>query len=204
MGYGGRAVGIIAYYKYSEKRPEFPYTYYVSVFKDNSSFTNVVTRFSYHINDFGIGINYMLESKGGEQKITTHGFGGGLSLENDTYHGMLELFLVQDPYESNRRRLLDNFEKAVSLGGRFTASYNFKMDKKFLKGFEPLLLLSYFNPDTEITGTHTIQIIGGANFYLHKNVRARLNADIRLTKNQYNDDYGSDDSRLILALQMTF
>ena len=131
-------------------------------------------------------------------------FGGGLFLENDNYHGMLELFLVQDPFESNRRRLLGNSDKAISLGGRFTASYNFKMDKKFLIGIEPLLLLSYFNPDTEITGTHTIQIIGGANFYLHENVRARINADVRFTKNQYNNDYGTDDSRLILALQMTF
>lgn len=204
LGYGGRAVGIIAYYKYSQKRPEFPYTYYVSVFKDNSSFTSIVTRFSYHINDLGIGFNYMYENKGGEQKISTHGFGSGIFLDNDIYKGTLELFWVQDPFESNRRKLLGNDDKAVSLGARLTSSYNFKMDKKFLKGIEPVLLISYYNPDTDVTGTHTIQFIGGANIYLHENVRARLNADLRFTKNQFNDDYGTEDSMLILALQMTF
>lgn len=204
LGYGGRAVGIIAYYKYSNKRPEFPYTYYVSVFKDNSSFTSIITRFSYHINDLGFGINYMLENKGGEQKITTHGFGSGIFIENDIYNGMLEIFLVQDPFESSRRKLLGNDDKAFSLGGRLTASYNFKMDEKFLKGIEPVILIGYFNPDTDVADTHTIQLLGGANVYLHENIRARINADLRLTKNQYNDDYGMDDSRLILALQMIF
>lgn len=204
LGYGGRAVGIMAYYKYSEKRPDFPYSYYISAFKDNSLFTNIVTRFSYHISDWGFNFNYMFENKGGDQKISTHAFGGGFFLENDNYTTMLELFLAQDPYESNRRLLIGNSDKAMSFGGRFTASYNFTMDYKFLKKVEPILLVSYFNPDTDVTGTHIIQLIGGANIGLHEKIQARLNADIRFTKNQYNTSYGLDDSRLILALQMIF
>ncbi len=204
LGYGGRAVGIIGYYKYSPKRPEFPYTYYISVFKDNSLFTSIVTRFSYHINELSFGVNYMIQSKGGEQKITTHAFGGSMFLENENYTGMIELFLAQDPFESNRRELMGNDDKVISFGGKILASYNFKMEEEFLIGIEPLLLLSYFSPDTDIPGSHVIQIIGGSNFYIHKNIRARLNADIRLTKNQFITDYGLEESRVILALQMTF
>jgi len=204
LGYGGRAVGIIGYYKYSEKRPEFPYTYYISVFKDNSLFTNIITRFSYHVNDLSFGVNYMFQSKGGEQKITTHAFGGGVLIENDNYTGMIELFLAQDPFESNRRAQMGNDDKAISFGGKILASYNFKMEDEFLIGIEPILLLSYFNPDTDIPGSHVIQIIGGSNFYIHKNVRARVNADIRFTKNQFISDYGLEESRVILALQMIF
>jgi hypothetical protein len=204
LGYGGHAIQIMAYYKYSPKRAEFPFTYYVSASKDNSLFTSVITRFSYHIGDFGIGANYMFENKGGEQKITTNAYGGGFFVENEIYNGMLELYLVQDPFESNRRKLIGNFDKALSLGGRFLLSYKFKMDEKFLKGIEPVFLASYFMPDTEISGTHTIQLIGGANIYLHKRIRARVNADLRYTKNNFNTDYGLEDSRLIFSMQMTF
>ena len=34
LGYGGRIISVMAYYNYSDKREDFPYSYYLSIFKD--------------------------------------------------------------------------------------------------------------------------------------------------------------------------
>lgn len=204
LGYGGRAVSIMAYHKYSDKHPEFPFSYYLSIFRDNTLFTGIVSRFEYHLDQFGIGLNYMFENKGGDYKISTHGFGGGIFTESNDLNTSMELFLVQDPFESNRRKLQGNDEKVFSFGGKISASYFFEMNEEFLKGIEPVIMLSSFTPDTDATDDHVIQLVTGANFYLHKQVRARINGDLRLTKNQYNSDYSTQDSRLNLQIQMTF
>lgn len=203
-GYGGRAVSLMVYHKYSDKHPEFPFSYYFSIFRDNTLFTGIVSRFEYHLDNFGIGVNYMFENKGGDYPISTHGFGGGLFMEDNKFNSSLELFLVQDPYESNRRKLMGEDEKVFSFGGKISASYFFDMDEEFLKGIEPVVLLGTFTPDTDVTDNQVIQLVAGANFYLHKKVRARINADLRLTKNQYNDDYSTQDSRVNLQVQMMF
>jgi len=36
MGFGGRSVDIQAYYKYSKKRADFPFSYFVNLYKNNS------------------------------------------------------------------------------------------------------------------------------------------------------------------------
>ena len=53
----------MGYYKYSKEHPEFPFSYYVAAFKDVSLLASLIMRISYHIDDFGIGINYTSQKK---------------------------------------------------------------------------------------------------------------------------------------------
>jgi hypothetical protein len=203
-GYGGRSLSLMAYYNYSKKRPDFPYTYALSVFKDNSLNFGVGTRFGYHTGDFGFSANYLYQSRGGEEPISGSGVGADVTWDIKDFFSSFEIVYVQDIDEGVRRRLQNEDEKVYSFGVKLEGAYEFDIDAKVIKGIEPLLLVNYFQPDSKLTDEHIIQSIVGVNVYFHKKVRARLDADIRLSKDEYNEDYSTDDSRVYLELQVRF
>ncbi|MCK9281026.1 MAG: OprO/OprP family phosphate-selective porin [Melioribacteraceae bacterium] len=204
IGYGGRSLSLMAYYKYNDKEPEFPFSYNFSVFKDNSLFTGAVARIIYHIGNYGIGATYEYENKGGENKTSANGFGFNGFYESHDLNAMTEIFYVQDPFESIRQRLMYRESNIYGFGAKIFTSYLFDYDYDFLKGLEPFLLSTIFIPNTDVSGNNVIQILTGINYYLHKDVRLRLNGDLRLTKNQFNIEHTADDSRIILELQMRY
>ena len=144
------------------------------------------------------------KKKHAQQNILTHGVTAGIFIENKIYNGMLELIYVQDPNETIYRIPQYNGSTVIAVGARLSGSYIFKTDFDFLKGIEPVVLLSVFDSDIKTFGTKTIQILGGANFYLHEKLRARINGDLRLTKPFYTNVYNNRESRLILSIQMIF
>ncbi len=204
MGYGGRSVSLMAYYKYSKKREEVPYSYYVSVFHTNSLYNGFVGRFEYHAGNMTYSANYLMEHKGGDFPISAHGAGLDFEYNKDNLTSVFELFYVQDPNEGILRKLRNEDEKVYSLGAQFLTAYQFDIDGEVIKKIEPLFLTSYFVPDKEISDNHVIQALVGANFYFHKMVKLRINADLRLKKNQFNSDYSTKESRAIFEFQMSF
>ena len=101
-------------------------------------------------------------------------------------------------------QLLKMEEDVHAVGLKGMSSYQFEFDKGIIKRIEPLILLSYYIPDMDITETHVIQALIGVNFYFHKKVRLRFNGDLRLTKNQYNDEYVTTGSMAIIELEVKF
>lgn len=204
LGYGRRAISIMAYYNYSKKRPDFPYSYALSIFKDNSLNAGFGTRFGYHTGDFGFSVNYLFQNRGGEEPISGSGIGADLTWDIKDFFSSFEIFYVQDIDEGIRRRLQSRDENVYAYGAKIEDAYEFDIDGKVVKGIEPLILINYFQPDSKLTDEHVIQSIVGVNVYFHKKVRARLDADIRLSKDEYNDDYSTHDSRVYLELQVRF
>ncbi len=204
MGYGGRAVSLMAYYKYSKKRPDFPYSYYLSLFHNNSLYNGIVARFEYHKGDITYSANYLMQRKGGDFPIVTQGMGVDFEYANGDFSSVLACFYTQDPNEGILRKLKGEDYKVYSMGAKLLGAYKFNIDGKVVKDIEPVVLASYFLPDNEISDNHAIQALVGVNFYFHKLVKLRLNGDLRLTKNQFNSDYSTKESRAIVELQMSF
>jgi hypothetical protein len=204
MGYGGRAVSLMAYYKFNEKRENFPYSYYVSLFHNNNLFKGVVSKFVYHTTWLNYALHYQIQQKGGDNKITTQGFGAGIELDKLGFYTAAEIFYVQDPFEGVLRKLRGEDEKVYSLGTKFLTAYSIIFDGEIVKALEPVLLASYFVPDNKVSKNHVIQTLIGLNIYFHKKVKCRINGDLRLTRNQFNDDYSTKESRAALELQMSF
>lgn len=204
LGYGGRSVSLMVYNKYSKKDPGFPFSYYLSLFKNNSLTQGLAARFGYHIDELAFSANYLLQQKGGENKISAGGLSADIEYETKEFTCGVELFFIQDPVEGIRRRLMNLDDKIYATGGTARGSYYFKFDEKFLKGIEPLLLFSYFRPDSKESGDHIIQTVAGLNIYVHEDVRVRLNGDLRLTKNRFNDDYSTNESRGVFEIQLRF
>lgn len=204
MGYGGRAVSLMAYYKFNEKRENFPYSYYISLFHNNNLYKGVVGKFVYHTTWLNFSVNYQYQQKGGDNSLSTQGFGGGIELDKSGFYSAAELFYVQDPLEGSLRKLRGENEKVYSLGAKFLTAYSIIFDGEIVKALEPVLLVSYFVPDNAISENHIIQSLIGLNIYFHKKVKFRINGDLRLTKNQFNDDYSTKESRAIVELQMSF
>ncbi len=205
LGYGGRSVSIMGYYEYSKKRPEFPISYFLSLFKNNSLFAGIVARFGYHFNDdYVISANYQFQQKGGENKINTMGFGIDFVINKKDFDTSIEAYYVQDPYEGIRRKLQNVDEKVYAAGAKLQTAVGFDVDGEFIEEIEPFILLSYFLPDIDVSGNHVLQTLLGVNFYLTKDVRIRLNGDLRLTKNQFIDDYTTKESRGIFEFQVKF
>lgn len=204
IGFGGREFSIMGYYKYSEKRPEHPYSYFVSVSKDNSLSFSANARFVYHKNNFNYGLSYMYFNQGGDQTIGTHGFSFDISRKMKKYTTALELMYVKDPVENIRRRMQRRIEDVYTFGAKLFTAYEFNIDSEYIKKIEPIAVMSVYIPETENSGTNVIQAIIGANFYVHKYVSLRLHGDLRLTKNHYSDSYSSNESRGVFEVLVRF
>ncbi len=205
LGYGDRAVSLTGYYKFDEDDMSFPISYYLSLFRDNAFRSGVVARFGYHFDDdFALAANYMFQNKGGEEKINTHGIGMDFSVDKKDINGHVEFFYVQDPDEGIRRRLQNRDEIVYSAGAKIFTGYKFDIDDSAIDDIEPFILAGYFLPDVDLSSSHVIQSVVGVNVYLDDDVRIRLNGDARFTKNQFNTEYTTEDSRVIFELQVRF
>jgi len=205
LGYGGRSIGLTAYHKYSKKEPDFPYSYYLNVFKNNAEQIGFTGRYIFHFDDFAAAGNYFLLKTGGNFPLTSHAFSAGLTYDIKDFLAEGELFYVQDPVEGIRRKSAGIPDtKVYSFGGRVLAAIGFDTDGEVIEEIEPLVHFTYFQPDTKISNAHTFQILFGTNFYFDKDVRLRLNLDGLLTKNQYSDEYSTHDSRITIELQVRF
>ena len=218
MGYSVRSVSMMVYYNYSKKRPDFPYSYALSIFKDNSLGSGAALRGLYHINDLSFGFNYLFQNISGNYPVSAHGIEieGAYSGENSSISA--ELVYVQDPARSreimaaNEARAkenlppLDQNERVYSAGAVLTSAISFNTDGRVIKKIEPLVLFSFFIPNSGQVDNHIIQFLAGVNFYFTKKVRFRLNADLRLTKSEYDDSgkYATNNSALTLEIQVRF
>ncbi len=202
FGYGGRAVSVMAYYNYSKKRSDYPYSYFVSFFKDNSFNAGMVLRGSYHFDNLAASINYAFLNKGGEYPIDNHGLCANLDYEDNNFKSALALFYVRNPYESLRRQLIGINDNSYSTGINISSSYVYNTDAEIIKKIEPVILFGYFSPDSKEAKYHTLEMILGSNFYFHKDVRLRLNGDLLLTKNLYNSSYSSIGSKVTMEIQV--
>lgn len=205
LGYGGRSIGLTAYYKYSKKDSAFPHSYYFNVFKNNSEQTGFTARYIYHFNKFAVAGNYFLLRTSGNFPLTAHAFSGGLSYDIKDFFAEGELFFVQDPVEGIRRKAAGIPDiKVFSFGARVLAAVGFDTDGEVIEEIEPLIHLTFFQPDTKITDAHTLQVLFGTNFYFDNDVRLRMNFDGLLTKNEFSDDYSTHDSRVTIEIQVKF
>lgn len=205
LGYGGRSVSIVAYYNYNKAKPDLPISYYLSIYKNNSPYSGIVTRLEYYIDDeISLGGNFQIQFKGGDDKITTHGLGADIEINTMNSNLVMEFFLVQDPVEGLIRKALGKSANVYIAGGTLTSAHRFHLDSEVIKILEPLIMLSYMIPDINRTDRNTIQVLAGMNVYIHEDVRFRFNADLRLTKNITNKKYSTGESLGIIEFQIRF
>ena len=217
-GYSRRSVSVMAYYNYAKKRPDFPYTYAISFFKDNSLGSGLGVRGLYHINNISFGLSYLFQNIAGNYPISAHGIGleGNYSGKNSILN--VGLVYVQDPLlgqeimAANKARddeglpHPDQDEVVFSAGAIVSGGLAFGTDAKVIKTIEPLFLFSFFIPKSQKIDNHVIQALLGVNFYFTKKVRLRLNADLRLTKSEYDESgkYATNESRGIVEVHVRF
>jgi hypothetical protein len=210
IGYGGRSVSIMAYYEYSKKREDYPYSYFLSVFKDNSLTTGAVARGIYHSDKYSYGLSYLFQNLGGVNSISAHGFAADFLVEKKDYSTSIEVFLVQDPIEGKVRKGNNSInntslnESVFTTGVKALTSIEYKTDAEVITKIEPFLLTSYLIPDLDNTKNHVIQTALGANLYFTKKIRTRFEGNLILTKNQFNKDYVTDESMITFELQVRF
>ncbi len=218
LGYSVRSVSIMAYYNYKKKHPDFPFTYALSYFKDNSQGSGIGLRGLYHFRSINLGFNYMFQNISGDYPVLAHGIGIESSYSGKKNEVSVELVYARDPNRSreimaaNAARAreglppLDQSERIYSAGAVITGSLSFDTDGRVIKSIEPLVLLSFFVPNSQQIDNHILQGVAGANFYLTKKVRLRFNADLRLTKSEYDESgkYATDESRAIIEMQVRF
>ncbi len=203
IGFGGRAVSLMAYYYYDEDTEGPPVSYYISGFKENSLNAGLSARLVYHFENIAIAGNYMYLSTG-SLDFTSNAYAIDFTIDKKSYITNIEIMAAQDPIEGIIRRLQDREENVITYGAKWLTAYKFKFDKKFMEAVEPLMQLSYLMPDSEKPGNNVIQLVLGCNYYLHKDVLMRFNGDIRLTKNEYIGEYDPYNSRANIELFVRF
>ncbi|MFO7446050.1 MAG: hypothetical protein R6W90_06760 [Ignavibacteriaceae bacterium] len=203
IGYIGRSVGVMAYYKTKDKKA-YPHSYYFYIFKNNNLQNGITGRYVHHFDDINIGGSYFLLNTGGDYPITTSGLAASFLYKKKDFLVESELMFLQDPVEAIRRGLQEMDKDVIAWGARVQSVIEFDTGDKIIEEIEPFVLLSYFQPDTKIADQHTIQTLVGVNFYFDKDVRLRLNADALFTRNEFNYKYNTHDSRIILEVQVRY
>jgi hypothetical protein len=204
QGYGNRALTLMGYYKYSKKRPEYPYSYYFSVYKDNSLNAGAATRFSYHTSSMAYSAGYLFQNRGGEAKFSSHGVEADVQFEQGDFTSNAEAYFGTNTEEGIRRKMAGLNSSASMAGFKTQAALNFNINKEVIKDIEPFVLAGFLVPDTDESEVYTIETLLGANFYFHKDVRFRLNGDLLLTKNKYSDELSTIGSSVTLEFQAKF
>jgi hypothetical protein len=204
IGYGRRNVGLTVHRSFDKDNPGFPHEYHLHAFKNNNNQTGLVGRYTHHFGDYEASLNYSLLNTGGDFPIVSHGFAAHMLYDVKDFEIDGEIMVVQDPIEGVRRQLVGRGSTVYALGGRVSAARGFDTDGAVIEEIEPLVLFSYFRPDSDVPDAHTLQVLLGANVYFEKEVRARVNFDLHMTRNQFNPEYSSSGSRLILELQVRF
>ena len=98
FGFCWRSMGLQAYYKYSKKRDDFPFSYFVNLYKNNSYQSGAVIRTAYHFADFNIGTNYQLLARGGNKhfKFQAHGYGIDAAYDDKSINISIGAYLVRN------------------------------------------------------------------------------------------------------------
>ena len=205
LGYGSRSVAIMAYYEYDDDKSEFPYSWFLSLSKDNSSGSAVTGRVSYHFNDdLAVSGNYMYQAIGGDVPVKVSGFAADIAYRTKKFDANLEAVYVQDPVEGRIRELAGKENTVFAVGVKTMLARKFEIDGSFLEDIEPVFIAGYFVPESDISDRHIIQGVLGSNFYIDKEIRIRLNADMRFTKTEFDENYSTKESRVVLEFQVIF
>lgn len=204
IGYGGRAIGLEAYYKYSKVQKDYPHSYYLFIYRNNDVETGLVARYTRVFDDISFSGNYFLLRTLGEYPITTHAasIASNLSLYGIAIEG--EILFAQDPVEGIKRIKKNENEEVYIIGGKLSSSYLISIEDEFIKAVQPVLLFSYYLPDAKVWDEYTLQFLSGADILLDDNVKFRVNGDVLLTKDPKTKIYKGHDARLILNLQIKF
>lgn len=203
-GYAQRAVSIMVYSKYSDKYKDFPFSYYASLFRNNTLTWGGHTRLSFHNNDFIYSINYTLQYVGGDFPFTAQGFAGDVTYEIKSSAISLEFFYVKNIERVLQLITLNDEQNIYAGGSKILVSHEFRFDSKVVKSLEPTVLFGYFAPDVSEKDLHTLQFVPGMNLYFHKDFRLRFNYSLLLTKNRFVSKYSTMNSVSTLELQIRF
>lgn len=199
LGYDGRNVGLMVYYNYKEKNPEFPFSYAAGVFRNQSYVTSAYLRGTAHSSaGYTASLGGALLQRGRENAITTFGVSADAGYKDSLFESGLEAVLLQDPEEGIRRRLLAREDRVYTAGLKSMTAMRFDLGGTFLKVLEPYLMLAWFVPDFEEMGTHRLEIMTGANVFVDDDVRLRLSLDALLTRDGRSDTYSTEGSSVTI------
>jgi hypothetical protein len=204
FGYAKRSVSVIVYSKYKDKYKIFPFSYYFSLFKNNSLTSGVYTRLSYHNKNFIYSLNYAFHSIGGNYPFTANAFCGDITFNPKDTRISLEFFYVENTEAVLERIALTGDKNIFAAGTKLLAAKIFDIGGDIVNEIEPVILLGYFVPDYDEKDFHTLQFVPGFNVYFHNDVRLRLNYYGLMTKNRFNTKYSTLNSLGILELQVRF
>ncbi len=203
MGYGGRTVSLMFYNKFKEKN-NIPITYYLSFYKNNSDVSGLAARFVYHFGDFAAGGDYIFRHSGAAHPMNTHGFMAEFFYEKKDFFSGLEIFAASDPIEGIRRKMMGLDNQVFTSGIKSISSMNIDIDGTVFKSIEPVFLFSIYYPEFEEHSNHVIQVLPAVNFYITKKVMLRFNADFQFTKNEFNTEYSTLESKGIIELMFRY
>jgi len=205
IGYGTRSISLMIYHEFDDKKPGAPYSYYLSLFKNNSSTSGFVGRISYHFNqELALSFNYMFQALGGDVPAKVSGFASDIAYRSKKFDANIEIIYAGDPVEKRIRKLAGKENSVYAFGVKTLLARKFKTGDDFLEDIEPVIVAGYFQPENDQSQNHIIQGVIGSNFYFDDDIRMRLNADMRFSKTEYTDDYSTKESRLVLEMQVKF
>lgn len=204
FGYAERSVSLMLYSKYKDEYKDFPFSYYLSFFKNNSLASGLYTRLSYHNNDFIYSVNYSYQSIGGDYPVKAHGFTGDITFSPKRTTVIVEGLYVKNTELVLQQVMLEGDQEIYAGGAKILGARKFKIDGKIVKDLEPVILFGYFVPDFSETEFHTLQVVPGINVYVHNDVRLRFNYSLLLTKNRFNTDYSISNSVGTIEVQVRY
>jgi len=201
LGYDGRNIGVLVYYNYSKKRPQYPFSYALGAFRNSSYVTSIYGRAAAQLrSNYTVAFGYGHLSRGGDDAIETHGASIDVGYCSDHWESNIEAIYVQDPEEGIRRRLQGSSDRVYSSGIKSFSAIRIDIGSLVVKSIEPYMLFGVFSPDLSNTTWHTLQVMLGVNVFLDDNVRLRLSADGLYSKDRHAVEYSSHGSMFIAEI----
>ncbi|MCJ8315090.1 MAG: hypothetical protein HRU38_18510 [Saccharospirillaceae bacterium] len=218
MGYANRSLAVKGYYNYSKKRPNFPYSYAINIYRNNSTQSGINLKGSKHFNDLIVSsyFQYLKKINRTGVKINTVAVGSDVIYQTKSSTMSMGLFILEDPVvgvqnveqniliksDSLDQSLLDESIIAGTL--QSFVAHRFNINGEVIHSIEPLLLTSLYVPFLQESESYEWQTVFGFNAYLNKDVRLRLQVDYIFTNKESTEQSSIYGSSIELGVQVSF
>lgn len=217
-GFGGRSFGIMFYKKYSVKKSTIPYSYFVHFYKNNAFLSGVVLRGVFHTPQFVVGINLQANHRGGREELEHNGlaFGADLSYKKEDFKIQLSGTMFDNTNlnvlnrQLNHAFIKDNTGDPLlatdiqSASARAELTYDIKYKDAWLKKLVPFFIVGSIYNDISDMEHQLHQFMAGANIYITKKVRIRLQGDLRRHRLKEDNPWSSRGNNATVGLQIKF
>ncbi len=177
---------------------------YFGLHLNNSNMLTLFTRYGRRLRGGAtrVGFGALYERFRGETFFDVFAFSADFRQRLPLGAAVFELFYGREPLATQLRKFAGRPSFAYFAAAKAQWTIPFRLKRRYLYRLEPVLLYTFLLPETDRSRIQRQQLLLGINWYVEKDFRVMLNADLRASNNAVSPgEHSLVGTRFTLQLQ---